>query len=454
VLQTSQLILAQDHSFARKKFLFIIFALIITIVLDTSVVRIYDLVDKRFISVHDKLVFFSINTIACLCIQFVMISYFGGGFKLKDTKEIFRFPLTFKFSFISLSVLGILLAFLIFELFFYNYYDTILIILVITVSYGTASALLIRLSLLFLSWFRSSHNRMVFLYFISMALISFNLILTAFYVSINITYRPTQIREFVGGSIFVSAGRHALLDDSYTVSSIVSFLSIWITSALLMKNYRNKWINAVAYWSILSIPLIYFLVNYWYQYLLSYLLIHYLINDPIRISIIVTAFLSLSKPIGGLTFGILFWNISRSLRYERNIMMYMIVAGWGIFFIFATNQAISLALVPFPPFGLATITVLVPASCLTLVGIYSSASAVSINSEIRTMIYKHALESKLLGLIGRAETEKELQKTVEKIIRDKEIMELEAQRPFDLDEKELKKHLDYVIKEIKKKGGD
>ena len=135
-------------------------------------------------------------------------------------------------------------------------------------------------------------------------------------------------------------------------------------------------------------------------------------------------------------------------------MMYMNVAGWGIFFIFATNQAISLTLVPFPPFGLATITVLVLGSCLTLIGIFSAASAISTNSEIRTVIYRHALESKLLGLIGRAETEKELQRTVEKILEDKEILELEKQRPFDLDEEEIKKHLDYVIKETRKKGRD
>ena len=448
------MILAHDHSFARKKFLFLIFVLIVTIVLDTSIIKIYDIVDKRFISLYNKLIFFSINTMACLCLQFMIINYLRIAFKVKGTKEIFSFPLIFKLSFISLSVLGGLLAFLIFELVFYNYYNTIVMILVVAVSYGTASAFLIKLSLLFLSWYKSSHNLMVFLYFISMAAISFNLIVTAYYASTNIADRRSQIGEFTGGSIYISTGRRAILDNAYTISSIISFISIWITSALLMKNYRNKWINAVAYWSILSIPLVYFLVNYSYQYILGNLLTHYLSNDPIRGSIIITTFLSLSKPIGGLTFGILFWNISRSLRYERNIMMYMNVAGWGIFFIFATNQAISLTLVPFPPFGLATITVLVLGSCLTLIGIYSAASAISTNSEIRTVIYRHALESKLLGLIGRAETEKELQRTVEKILEDKEILELEKQRPFDLDEEEIKKHLDYVIKETRKKGRD
>lgn len=45
-----------------------------------------------------------------------------------------------------------------------------------------------------------------------------------------------------------------------------------------------------------------------------------------------------------------------------------------------------------------------------LLGIYNSATLVSANNELRRSIQKHALESKLLGAIGRAEMEKEIQK--------------------------------------------
>jgi hypothetical protein len=46
-----------------------------------------------------------------------------------------------------------------------------------------------------------------------------------------------------------------------------------------------------------------------------------------------SAFLSLSKPIGGLLFGIAFWNISKVDSYERNIKTYMIISGWGMLLI-------------------------------------------------------------------------------------------------------------------------
>ena len=217
-----------------------------------------------------------------------------------------------------------------------------------------------------------------------------------------------------------------------------------------MKDYRNKLINAYSYWIILSLPLIYFLLSAFYQLILTGVLIRYLTVDPITVSIILTAALSLSKPIGGLTFGIVFWKISRTLSYERKIQTYMIISGWGILLIFATNQGISQSLDPYPPFGLFTNTVLILAAYLMLLGIYNAATLVSVNIDLRKSIHKHALDSKLLDLIGRAEMDTELQKTVDKIIQDKDLVKKEAEAKLGLDEEELKKHLDFVIKEVKK----
>ena len=71
---------------------------------------------------------------------------------------------------------------LIFEQFFNNYYDTAISISIIATSYGIAAALLVWLSLLFLSWYKSNHSFIVFLYFISMLIIAFNLIMTAAFI--------------------------------------------------------------------------------------------------------------------------------------------------------------------------------------------------------------------------------------------------------------------------------
>ena len=128
----------------------------------------------------------------------------------------------------------------------------------------------------------------------------------------------------------------------------------------------------------------------------------------------------------------------------------MIISGFGLFLIFTANQAPTQVVAPYPAFGLATITVLNLAAFLMLVGIYNSATLVSANTNLRKSIHKHALESKLLNLIGQAEFEREIQRTVGKIMEDKPDIESAADIEYELDEEELKRYLEVVIKEVKK----
>ena len=173
-------------------------------------------------------------------------------------------------------------------------------------------------------------------------------------------------------------------------------------------------------------------------------------SDPLTVSIVLTTFLSLSKPIGGLTFAIAFWKISRLVAYEKNTRISMIISGWGILLIFGANQALVQTLTPYPPFGLVTLSVLILGSFLMLLGIYNSATLVSINNSLRRPIYKQASETKLLGVIGDAEMQRVIEKTANRISKQKHVLELDAKKSIDLDETELKKYVDLVIREVRK----
>ena len=266
---------------------------------------------------------------------------------------------------------------------------------------------------------------------------------------IKVTYRPELRGPYIGGGGDVSGGRNVLLDTILRITSFMSFVSIWLTTVILMNSYREKRFNTVAFWILLSLPLVYFIVTYFYQFILARTLISYLEVDPVTVSIILSAFLSFSRPIGGLLFAIAFWNISKAVSYERNIKTYMIISGWGMFLIFAANQASVQMLTPFPAFGLVTLTVLNIAGYLMLLGIYNSASLVSTNNSLRKYIRRHALlKSNLLDLIGHAEMEKEIQQTVTDIIENHDIPEVNKE--VELDEDELKRYIDLVIREVKK----
>ena len=295
-------------------------SLIVILLVDTSFIKMYDLMYKGFVSLQTKIALYSITFFICLFIQYLIIFYLRNSlqnYKLGQKGLDFRH--FYRISLISLSVLAILFAGLTFQMVYYNYYSSLIAIFIISFSYGTASLFLITFCVLFWSWYRSHHDLMVLLYFLSMALLAFNFIVTALYTSYNINDRPQEVRHYVGGSIDISVGRHTHINLLYSISSILAFVSLWFTTASLMKNYSKGLINTFAYWALLSLPLIYFLIDYFYQFILINLLIEYLTIDPITFSLILTAFLSLSKPVGGLTFGIVFWKISKTVSDGRNI---------------------------------------------------------------------------------------------------------------------------------------
>lgn len=68
---------------------------------------------------------------------------------------------------------------------------------------------------------------------------------------------------------------------------------------------------------------------------------------------------------------------------------------------------------------------------------------------MRRSVRKYTVESRLLSLIGDAEIENEIQRTVTKIANTKDVEEM-SKKDLELDEKELRKYIDLVVKEMKK----
>ena len=204
--------------------------LIVTVVIDTSIIKIYDLSYKYFISMQSKIILFAINSSLCLFIQYLTIYYLRKSVQRYTPGQRLGIQLLHRISLISLSILAISLAVLTFQMFYHDSYDSWIIIFIISLTYGTASVILIILCTLFISWYRSKHDLLVLLYFLSILIIVINFIVIAIYTCTNIYDRPKEIREFVGGSMDVSVGRHIFLDVLYSITSIAAFVSLWGTT--------------------------------------------------------------------------------------------------------------------------------------------------------------------------------------------------------------------------------
>jgi hypothetical protein len=217
----------------------------------------------------------------------------------------------------------------------------------------------------------------------------------------------------------------------------------------LLKNYIQK-TGKFTYWIVLILPLAYFVSQFLVLYL--GLLGPMLISNPVFYGILFTIIFSLSKPIGGVIFGIGFWLIARNIHKDNVVRSYLIISAYGFLLLFTSNQAMVLTFTQYPPFGLVTISFVGLASYLILIGIYSSAISISQDANLRREIRHLAIkESKLLDSIGTAQIEQEIVKRVVTVAK-KQSASIGEKTGIQssLSEEDMKLYMADVLREIKK----
>jgi hypothetical protein len=131
---------------------------------------------------------------------------------------------------------------------------------------------------------------------------------------------------------------------------------------------------------------------------------------------------------------------------------YLIISGFGFFLLFTANQAILMSIAPYPPFGIATITVIGLSAYLIVIGIYMSTISLSQDAELRRSIKQIARsQSKLFDSMVTAEIEREIENRVMQVIRTQSVeMEKEAGVQPSLNDQEIQDYLKQVIREVKR----
>ena len=256
-----------------------------------------------------------------------------------------------------------------------------------------------------MSWLRFSKNIILLFYLLSVLLISSNLAIAIVYLNYEYTDDPNLVRParslpglFASGDVYFSL--------AYASTSILSFVTMWIASVLLLRNYSSL-IGKIKFWILVCVPLIYFLSQF--QSLFLYSFIEFRISDPVLFGIIYNLIFAATKPIAALLFGMAFWRISRTVLNSL-VRKYMIISAYGITLLFTANQPLGLLSTPYPPFGLATVCYVGLASYLMLIGIYSSAVSVANDSLLRRNIRKSVNQNAdLLGNIGTAQMQGQIE---------------------------------------------
>ncbi|HET6715717.1 MAG TPA: hypothetical protein VFG90_01210 [Nitrososphaeraceae archaeon] len=250
------------------------------------------------------------------------------------------------------------------------------------------------------------------------------------------------------GTITFGLGSRAIteLSSFFSVTSIVSFVLMWSATALFLNAYSKK-IGRIKYWVLISLPLLYFLIQFqpFFSNVLYFL-------DPVTLARLYIQVFTASKAVGGILFGISFWIIGRKIEKHNVIRVYMLVSGFGIAILFGSNQGINLSNTPYPPFGLSTVSFFGLASYLTLVGIYFSAISVSQDTALRRTIRKSVEQQiNLIDVIGNAEVLNSITKNVMKVYsKHSEEASFDYETETQLNEQEVRVYIEEAMAELKK----
>ena len=120
----------------------------------------------------------------------MILNYVSNSFRERSIKSM-NVKTFYFISLASLAVISTLAGYLIFQIFYYGYYETWVSISIVVTSYGMGD-LVIWLSFLFFMWYSSSHGFVILLYFLSTTLIAFNLIFTVAFVYVKLNRHTRQ----------------------------------------------------------------------------------------------------------------------------------------------------------------------------------------------------------------------------------------------------------------------
>jgi hypothetical protein len=423
-----------------------LFILIGSLLLDISLVKVSDLIRVNVNYSIMLPLFVFLVAISMVCQYIVLRLREVNGKEIRLGKEM---------ALVSTITRGIqlllitLILIVTFQVLSFGRYSTELLLWTTVISYGMSVALLTLLAIRFMKWFKLTVNYVVLAYGISAITLMVNGALTLILTATVLTEAPAVIGQHTAmlTRIIVTVSPAYALNQALFVSSIISFISTWFATVLLLRHYSVKF-GRIKYWVLVTLPLAYFIIQF-PPFVLE-VFSPLLISNPTLFSIMVTLTFALSKPVGGVLFALAFFFLARSLPHGSVVRRYIVISAFGLILLFLTNQALVWVYVPYPPFGMATIPIMGLCSYLFLMGISSSALSIGHDSKLRRIVRNYALQqSHLLESIGAAEMENEALNrafSLSRSVQDSAIKETGIDS--SVNENDIKDYVREVIKEI------
>ena len=270
------------------------------------------------------------------------------------------------------------------------------------------------------------------MYIITFSLVSANIVISlTYYEKILLRSNAIEIRPypiFASVSAFYSQPADESLSTVYNIIFILSFLVIWVATMALLNQYKYR-LGKIKYYVLTTIPLIYFIFPF-HTYFAN-LLSPFVLDSPIAVSVIYTILFSATQQVGAFLFSLSFL-IASTVVPKDSVRKSLLISCIGMTILFSCIEITPLNYKVFPPYGLITEALIPLGTFLLLVGIFTSATLVAQDSELRKEFYNTAMSQlTLLKTIGVAEMEMQMVKRYKSI--DRGARSLEKNSSFEKD---------------------
>src|ERR671921_664729 len=241
-------------------------------------------------------------------------------------------------------------------------------------------------------------------------------------------------------TLWILPSSFVLLKNSLDYLAALPYIFTWMAVAtLLRKYYKSLGLEkfSLKFWIILAVPLVLYLIG-------SGLIISLPADIPYRFYF---RLLFRAGTIGSsVLFGLAFFIVARKLTATK-VKDYLIISAIGIITIGIANEISALQ----QTFGVASHSLVLLATYLFSIGLYSSAASVSQDNSLRQSIRKSAIESsKLVDVLGVARLEQEIERrAINTAKQQQSILLKQTGIEPSLTEQDMKQYLGSVLKEIK-----
>jgi hypothetical protein len=427
-------------SFDGRKLLAIMAILAVVLTVESQIGTIADFIPEQLDSSQGIAAFIGIWGIVTVT-QYYILAFV----KLNNKESRARtgsLNLIHSFVIIAQFLLTGIIALVILQIFIAQEYNTIMLYITLSISYGLWIVTLGFLAKAFFSWYKLRKNLMVPIFALSMVAYVINGVFGLYSEVDGLAKRGSIIRT---GDVAIFPESPSSINTVYQIASSVGYVLTWIATVMLLRPYIEK-LGKLKFWSIMIVTMGYYLISF-PLFTLGYFTPSENSNAMTNILIF-----SLSAIFTGILFGVAFLSVARTLKIGTPARNYMIIAAYGFLLFYIAGSAF-VSQASYPPYGLISVSFTGLSCYLIYNGLYFAAISVSQDMTLRQSIRKSVMEqSKLLDNIGTAEMEKEVQKRVLTVVK-KTSADMKESTGVDasMNEGEMKDYVELVIKELRSK---